>query len=129
VRRGAIDFETTETRMDFDEHGKISRIVPVERNDAHRLIEECMLAANVCASDALQRHAHPALYRVHEGPSAEKLADLREFLREFGLNLGGGDEPQAKDYALLLERVKERPDRQLLQTALLRSLRQAVYAP
>ena len=129
VRRGAIDFETTETRMDFDEHGKISRIVPVERNDAHRLIEECMLAANVCASDVLQRHAHPALYRVHEGPSAEKLADLREFLREFGLNLGGGDEPQAKDYALLLERVKERPDRQLLQTALLRSLRQAVYAP
>ncbi len=128
-RRGAIDFETSETRMDFDEHGKISRIVPVERNDAHRLIEECMLAANVCASDILQRHEHPALYRVHEGPSAEKLADLREFLREFGLQLGGGEEPRAKDYAQLLERVKARPDRQLLQTALLRSLRQAVYAP
>ncbi|MCW5620801.1 MAG: ribonuclease R [Burkholderiales bacterium] len=129
TRRGAIDFETTETRMDFDEHGKISRIVPVERNDAHRLIEECMLAANVCASDVLQRHDHPALYRVHEGPSAVKLKDLREFLREFGLQLGGGDEPHAKDYARLLERIRERPDRQLLQTALLRSLRQAMYAP
>ena len=129
ARRGAIDFETIETRMDFDEHGKISRIVPVERNDAHRLIEECMLAANVCASDILQRHEHPAMYRVHEGPSAEKLAGLREFLREFGLHLGGGDQPQAKDYAHLLERVRSRPDRQLLQTALLRSLRQAVYAP
>jgi len=129
VRRGAIDFETPEMRMDFDGQGKISRIVPVERNDAHRLIEECMLAANVCASDILQRHEHPALYRVHEGPSPEKLADLREFLREFGLQLGGGDEPQAKDYAELLERVRGRPDRQLLQTALLRSLRQAVYAP
>jgi len=129
VRRGAIDFETPEMRMDFDEQGKISRIVPVERNDAHRLIEECMLAANVCASDILQRHEHPALYRVHEGPSPEKLADLREFLREFGLHLGGGDQPHAKDYAHLLEGVRGRPDRQLLQTALLRSLRQAVYAP
>ncbi len=129
ARRGAIDFETVETRMDFDEHGKISRIDPVERNDAHRLIEECMLAANVCASDILQRQEHPALYRVHQGPSPEKLVDLREFLREFGLHLGGGDEPQAKDYAHLLERVRERPDRHLLQTALLRSLRQAVYAP
>jgi len=129
ARRGAIDFETVETRMDFDEHGKISRIVPVERNDAHRLIEECMLAANVCASDFLQRHEHPALYRVHEGPSPEKLSALREFLREFGLHLGGGDEPHAKDYAHLLEQLRGRPDRQLLQTALLRSLRQAVYAP
>ena len=88
-----------------------------------------MLAANVCASDILRRHSHPALYRVHEGPSAEKLTDLREFLGGFGLQLDGGDAPRAKDYAKLLERVHDRPDRQLLQTALLRSLRQAVYAP
>ena len=128
-RRGAIDFETSETRMDFDEQGKISRIVPVERNDAHRLIEECMLAANVCASDILQTHQHPALYRIHEGPTPEKLSDLREFLREFGLHLGGGDEPHAKDYARLLERIRGRPDTQLLQTVLLRSLQQAQYSP
>jgi ribonuclease R len=129
ARRGAIDFETVETRMDFDEHGKISRIVPVQRNDAHRLIEECMLAANVCASDFLQSHDQPALYRVHEGPSAAKLKDLRGFLGEFGLTLGGGDEPQAKHYAKLLEQIRGRPDYQLLQTVLLRSLKQAVYSP
>jgi ribonuclease R len=128
-QRGAIDFETVETRMDFDEQGKIRRIVPVERNDAHRLIEECMLAANVCASDILQAHEHPALYRIHEGPTPEKLSDLREFLREFGLHLGGGDEPHAKDYARLLEQTRGRPDYQLLQTVLLRSLQQAVYSP
>ena len=128
-QRGAIDFETVETRMDFDDRGKITSIQPVARNDAHRLIEECMLAANVCASDILQAHDHPALYRVHEGPTPEKLADLRDFLREFGLHLGGGDEPHAKDYAKLLDQVRGRPDYQLLQTVLLRSLQQAVYSP
>ena len=128
-RRGAIDFETIETRMEFDDQGKITAINPVERNDAHRLIEECMLAANVCASSILQSREHPALYRIHEGPTPEKLADLREFLREFGLHLGGGDEPRAKDYAKLLETIRGRPDYQLLQTVLLRSLQQAVYSP
>ena len=127
--RGAIDFETVETQMFFDDEGKIERIVPTQRNDAHRLIEECMLAANVCASDFLSSHDHPALYRVHEGPTPEKLAALREFLREFGLQLTGGDNPQAKDYARLLEKIKTRPDVQLLQTVMLRSLRQAVYSP
>jgi ribonuclease R len=129
VRRGAIDFESLETRMEFDQQGKITAIYPVERNDAHRLIEECMLAANVCASDFLQRHEHPALYRIHEGPTPEKLKALREFLREFGLQLGGGDDPHAKDYAKLLSEIRGRPDYQLLQTVLLRSLRQAVYSP
>ena len=129
AKRGAIDFETTETRMIFDDNGKIERIVPEVRNDAHRLIEECMLAANVCASDFLQTHGHPALYRVHEGPTPEKLEKLRGFLAEFGLGLGGGDEPRAKDYAALLDKVKDRPDAQLLQTVMLRSLRQAVYSP
>jgi ribonuclease R len=128
-RRGAIDFETIETELIFDNERKIESIVKVVRNDAHRLIEECMLAANVCASAFLKRHRHPMLYRVHEGPTPEKLVTLREFLGEFGLQLGGGDDPKAADYARLLAQVKDRPDAQLLQTVLLRSLQQAVYSP
>ncbi|HEX6733466.1 MAG TPA: ribonuclease R, partial [Azonexus sp.] len=127
--RGAIDFETTETQMLFNDQGKIENIVPVVRNDAHRLIEECMLAANVCASDFLAKHKQTCLYRVHAAPSEEKLKNLRAFLGEFGLALGGGDDPRAKDYAVLLEKVKERPDFQLLQTVMLRSLKQAMYSP
>jgi len=128
-KRGAIDFETVETRMVFDDQGKIARIEACERNDAHRIIEECMLAANVCASDFLKEREHPALYRIHEGPTPEKLAKLRDFLGTFGLNLTGGDAPQAKDYAKLIEKIKNRPDKQLLQTVMLRSLRQAIYSP
>jgi ribonuclease R len=129
AERGAIDFETIETQIIFDEKGKIERIVPVQRNDAHRLIEECMLAANVCTSDFLGKKKQPMLYRSHEGPTTEKLAGLREFLKGFGLSLSGGDTPSAKDYAKLLARVKDRPDAQLLQTVMLRSLQQAVYSP
>jgi len=129
AKRGAIDFETVETLMEFDDRGKIARILPTERNDAHRIVEECMLAANVCASDVLRQHEHPALYRIHEGPTSSKLANLREFFREFGMSLGGGDEPHASDYAKLLEKVRDRPDKQLLQTVMLRSLQQAVYSP
>ncbi len=129
AKRGAIDFETTETRMIFDDNGKIAQIVAETRNDAHRLIEECMLAANVCASDFLATREHPALYRIHESPAEDKLAKLREFLKEFGLGLTGGDEPRAADYAKLLEQVKDRPDAQLLQTVMLRSLKQAMYSP
>ena len=129
AKRGAIDFDSTETQMIFDAHGKIERIVPVARNDAHRLIEECMLAANVSASDFLHSHDHPTLYRIHEGPTPEKLVGLREFLKGFGLQLAGGDTPHAGDYAKVLERCKGRPDAQLLQTVMLRSLRQAVYSP
>ncbi|MFZ2269711.1 MAG: ribonuclease R [Azonexus sp.] len=128
-QRGAIDFETTETQMLFNEQGKIENIVPVVRNDAHRIIEECMLAANVCASAFLAEHKQTCLYRIHEAPSEEKLKNLRTFIGEFGLALGGGDEPRAKDYAVLLEKVKLRPDFQLLQTVMLRSLRQAMYSP
>ena len=129
VKRGAIDFETVETRMIFDDHGKIDRIEPYERNEAHKLIEECMLAANVCASEFLREREHPALYRVHEGPTAERLEKLRDFLGTFGFQLGGGDSPKAQDYAKLLEKIGQRPDRQLLQTVMLRSLRQAIYSP
>lgn len=129
AKRGAIDFETVETQMIFDDQGKISNIVPVVRNDAHRIIEECMLAANVCTSEFLREHDHPMLYRVHEGPTPEKLEALRDFLKGFGLQLSGGDKPHASDYAKLLAKVKDRPDAQLLQTVMLRSLKQAVYAP
>jgi ribonuclease R len=128
-RRGAIDFETVETRMVFDGKGKIEKIVAEPRNDAHRLIEECMLAANVCAGNFLAEHAHPALYRVHDVPSAEKVAALRDFLAELGLTLPGGEVPKPRDYAQLLERIRKRPDFPLLQTILLRSLKQAVYSP
>ncbi len=127
--RGAIDFETIETQFVFDGEGRLARIEKIERNDAHRIIEECMLAANVCASDILSKRKHPALYRVHEGPTPEKLESLREFLKGFGLALDGGDKPSAKHYAKLLETVRKRPDVQLLQTVLLRSLQQAQYSP
>jgi ribonuclease R len=128
-RRGAIDFETVETRMIFDPKGKIEKIVAETRNDAHRLIEECMLAANVCAGSLLAEHAHPALYRVHDVPSAEKVTALRDFLAEIGLQLPGGEIPKPGDYAQLLEKIRKRPDFALLQTILLRSLKQAVYSP
>lgn len=129
AKRGAIDFGSTETQILFDDQGKIAEIVPVIRNDAHRIIEECMLAANVCASDFLHKHKQPALYRVHEGPTVERLTALREFLAEFGLDLGGGDKPHAREYAALLDRIKDRPDHGLLQTVMLRSLKQAIYSP
>jgi ribonuclease R len=128
-RRGAIDFDTVETRMEFDARGKIQRIVPEPRNDAHRLIEECMLAANVCAGNFLDARGHPVLYRVHDVPAPEKVQALRDYLAELGLNLAGGEKPAPKDYAQLLERIRKRPDFALLQTILLRSLKQAVYSP
>ena len=128
-RRGAIDFETVETRMLFDARGKIEKIVPEPRNDAHRLIEECMLAANVCAGNFVAEHGHPVLYRVHDVPSAEKVSALRAFLAELGLQLPGGEIPRPADYAQLLQRIRKRPDFALLQTILLRSLKQALYSP
>ncbi len=127
--RGAIDFETVETKIVCDAAGRIERIVPSQRNDAHKLIEECMLAANVCAADWMRRSRHPGLYRVHEGPVPEKLQLLREFLRSVGLALGGGDDPAPADYAALAAQVRARPDAALLQTMMLRSMQQAVYSP
>ncbi|PPB84190.1 RNAse R [Mycetohabitans endofungorum] len=128
-RRGAIEFDTTETYIVCNAQGKIEQILPRQRNDAHKLIEECMLAANVCAADFLKRNKHPGLYRIHAGPTEEKLANLRTFLRGFGLTLGGGDKPHASDYAALMKQVRERPDASMLQTMLLRSMQQAVYSP
>jgi len=129
AKRGAIDFETIELALEFDTRGKIEAIVPVARNDAHKLIEECMLAANVCAAGYLLAQKRPALFRVHEGPTPEKLQALKEFLAGAGLSLSGGDQPTPADYARLLEKIRGRPDFNLLQTVLLRSLQQAVYSP
>lgn len=126
--RGAIDFDTVETKFIFNDQRRIESIEPVARNDAHRLIEECMLAANVAAARLFERKKMPALFRIHETPSQEKLADLREFLAELGLNLPGGDKPTAKDYGVVLEAIRPRPDYQLIQTVLLRSMRQAMYS-
>ncbi len=128
-QRGAMEFETTETEMIFDKQGKIKRIVPVVRNEAHRLIEECMLAANVCAAEFLLKHQHPALFRNHSGPTPEKLATLREQLGLLGLSLGGGDKPTPLDYAALFAQTADRPDRELIQVMLLRSMQQAMYEP
>ncbi|WP_084612707.1 ribonuclease R [Pseudogulbenkiania sp. MAI-1] len=128
-QRGAIEFDSTETQMVFNEDGKIDKIVPVVRNDAHRLIEECMLAANVCSADFLLKHEHPCLYRVHEGPTPEKLENLQAYLKLVGLALGGGATPTAKDYAKLAEQIHGRPDAPVLQTMLLRSMQQAIYSP
>jgi len=128
-RRGAIDFETVETRMVIDELGRIQRIEARMRNDAHRLIEECMLAANMSAADFLIRSQHPGLFRVHEGPSMERLARLRAFLAQLALDMGGGDRPRPSDYARLSERIRLRPDVLHIQTMMLRSMQQAVYSP
>ena len=128
-KRGAIDFDTVETQMRFNDQGKIEAIVPVIRNDAHRLIEECMLAANVCAADFLEKKKQPGLFRIHGTPAPAKLEALRDFMKEFGLGLEGGDSPTGKDYGKLLDQIRERPDFSLLQTILLRSMQQAIYSP
>ncbi|WP_276488310.1 ribonuclease R [Ectopseudomonas mendocina] len=129
--RGAIDFETQETRIIFGEDRKIAEIRPTQRNDAHKLIEECMLAANVATARFMQDHEIPSLYRVHDGPPAERLEKLKAFLGELGLSLQRGkskDGPSPKDYQRLLESIRERPDYHLIQTVMLRSLSQAVYS-
>ena len=129
LRRGAIEFDSTETKIVFGEERKIERIVPVQRNDAHRLIEECMLTANVAAANFLLSHQVPTLYRVHAQPGQDKLEELRQFLGELGLTLGGGDDPQPKHYVKLLESIKYRHHAHLIQTVLLRSMKQAIYSP
>ena len=126
--RGAMDFASAECRFEFDARGAVARIVPVPRTEAHRLIEECMLAANVCAGELLLRHGQPALWRVHAVPDPARVAALRAFLAELGLELGGGEAPRPQDYARLLARVRERADRDLLETIVLRSLKQAHYS-
>jgi ribonuclease R len=127
--RGAIDFDTVETKIVCNELGRIEQIVAAVRNDAHRLIEECMLAANTCAADFMTRSKHPGLYRIHEGPTLDRLQSLRDFLKTLGLSMGGGEAPNAKDYGEFLDTVRARPDFQLIQTMCLRSMQQAIYSP
>ena len=127
--RGAIDFDSQETRILFDGQRKISQIIPVERTAAHRLIEECMLCANVCSAMFLERVNIPALYRVHEGPSEERLTSVRDFLGELGIGLGGGEDPQPEDYQRVLRSIKGRDDASVIQSVMLRSMSQAVYQP
>ncbi|OZB13268.1 MAG: ribonuclease R, partial [Marinobacter sp. 34-60-7] len=129
TERGAIDFETTETKIVFDPERKIEEIVPVHRNDAHKIVEECMLCANVATARFLKKHQVPALYRVHNGPSEERLNNVRLFLGELGLQLGGGDKPTSGDYQALLGQIADRPDANVIQMVMLRSLSQAVYSP
>ncbi|MGC1182537.1 ribonuclease R [Legionella sp.] len=125
--RGAMDFETTETRIEFDEHKKIKCIVPVIRNQAHKLIEECMLAANVATARFLEKAEIPTLYRVHAAPEEDKITALRQFLGELGLQLSGGKKPGPKDFQRTMSAIGDRPDKHLIETVMLRSLKQAQY--
>ena len=126
-RRGALDIDTLEPKFIYNRERKIERIETRERNDAHKLIEECMIAANVAAAEYLERNGLPALYRVHEKPDPEKLLALRQFLSELGIQLPGGETPEAGHFAHVLSVARDRPDRQLIQTVLLRSLKLASY--
>ena len=129
VKRGAIDFETTETRIVFGASRKIERIEALVRNDAHKVIEECMVAANVAAARYLERHKMPTLYRIHATPSGDKVTDLQEFLNELGLGLRGGPKPSAENYSAVLKMAQGRPDEHLINTVLLRSMPRAEYNP
>ncbi|MBO0214602.1 ribonuclease R [Vibrio sp. Vb2880] len=126
-QRGAIEFETVETKFIFNAQRKIESIEPLIRNDAHKLIEECMIMANIASASLVEKAKEPSLYRIHEAPGEERLMGFRDFLGELGLDLGGGLEPSPTDYAHLMSQVGERPDKELIQTMLLRSMKQAVY--
>jgi ribonuclease R len=127
ARRGAVEFETTETQIVCDDNGRIEKIIPRTRNDAHRVIEEAMLAANVCAADFIAAHKHPALYRVHEGPTPEKRTTLANYLKALGLNLSLSDEPAPAEFQAIADATKDRPDALQIHTMLLRSMQQAIY--
>jgi len=125
--RGAVDFETTETQIIADENGRIERIEPRKRNEAHRLIEEAMLAANVCAAEFIAEHAHPALYRVHEGPTTEKRITLQNYLKAMGLGVALSDDPTPGELQAIALATRDRPDATQIHAMLLRSMQQAHY--
>ncbi|MDZ4143547.1 MAG: ribonuclease R [Burkholderiales bacterium] len=127
--RGAVDFETTETQIVCDDNGRIEKIVPRTRNEAHRLIEEAMLAANVCSADYILQSKHAGLFRVHEGPTPEKLEVLRNYLKATGVGQTVGDDPKPGEFQRIAEATKERPDAQQIHSMLLRSMQQAIYTP
>ncbi|KQV60425.1 ribonuclease R [Pelomonas sp. Root1217] len=126
-RRGAIDFETTETQIVCDDNGRIEKIIPRTRNDAHRLIEEAMLAANTCSADFIQSSKHHSLFRVHEGPTPEKRQTLQAYLRSLGIGMGISDDPTPREFQAIAQATKDRPDAQQIHTMLLRSMQQAIY--
>jgi len=126
-KRGAIDFETTETQIVCDENGRIEKIVPRTRTEAHKLIEEAMLAANVCSADFIARAKHASLYRVHEGPTPEKKTLLQNYLRALGLGLSISDDPKPGEFQAIAAATKDRPDAMQIHTMLLRSMQQAIY--
>ena len=128
-RRGAVDFDTTETQIVCDENGRIEKIVPRVRNDAHRLIEEAMLAANVCAADFINVHQHPCLFRVHEGPTPEKRLALQNYLKAQGIGLSLSEEPTPAEFQAIAEATKDRVDAAQIHTMLLRTMQQALYTP
>ncbi len=127
--RGAVDFETTETQIVCDDNGRIEKIVPRVRTDAHRLIEEAMLAANVCSADFIDQGKHPGLFRVHEGPTPEKRALLANYLKAMGVGMALSEEPKPAEFQAIAQATKERPDAQQIHTMLLRSMQQAIYTP
>ena len=127
AKRGAVDFETTETQIVCDDNGRIEKIIPRTRNEAHKLIEEAMLAANVCAADFIAVSKHPSLYRVHEGPTPEKKTLLQNYLRALGLGLSVSDDPKPAEFQSIAAATKDRPDAMQIHTMLLRSMQQAIY--
>ncbi|MEY5100390.1 MAG: hypothetical protein RJA36_3109 [Pseudomonadota bacterium] len=128
-RRGAVDFETVETQIVCDESGRIEKIVPRVRNDAHRLIEEAMLAANVCSAEFIAHAKHPGLFRVHEGPTPEKIEVLRQYLKALAVPYQVSDQPQPMEFQQIAAATGERPDAQQIHQMLLRSMSQAIYSP
>ena len=128
-KRGAVDFETVETQIVCDESGRIEKIVPRTRNDAHKLIEEAMLAANVCSADYILQSKHPGLYRVHEGPTPEKKEILRSYLKATGVGLSISDDPKPAEFQAIATATRDRPDAQQIHSMLLRSMQQAIYTP
>ncbi|NVO05824.1 MAG: RNB domain-containing ribonuclease, partial [Rhodoferax sp.] len=128
-KRGAVDFETTETQIVCDENGRIEKIIPRTRNVAHRVIEEAMLAANVCSADFIAQSKHPGLFRVHEGPTPEKKEILRNYLKATGLGMTISDDPKPGEFQAIAVATKDRPDAQQIHSMLLRSMQQAIYTP
>jgi ribonuclease R len=128
-KRGAVDFETTETQIVCDENGRIEKIIPRTRNVAHKVIEEAMLAANVCSADFIAQSKHQGLFRVHEGPTPEKMEMLRNYLKASGLGMTIGDDPKPGEFQAIAAATKDRPDAQQIHSMLLRSMQQAIYTP
>ena len=127
--RGAVDFETTETQIVCDEVGRIEKIIPRTRNVAHRVIEESMLAANVCSADFIAQSKHTALFRVHEGPTPEKIELLRNYLKAVNIGMTVSDDPVPGEFQKIAMATKDRPDAQQIHSMLLRSMQQAIYTP